>query len=613
MLKWIITGAANSFAASTSAILLAEKDHVSFHLFHYIRGILISHFLPLWALSLVLIAVCGFFLSAHSSFGSPVLTRPGASLQRPSFLRPLSLIDGIAAVLLLLFVVLYVFQIFHKEDFAYYDDEMLTDFSVQGKPFAPPIWPGVGRFFPLADQEFNLLRFVTRSPAGYHSFVAVELVALLVVLFVLFRRFQLRYRVLILIALMLAPSFVIPFSGFVYPERNVLFWLAIILLCLQGYSDSKKPIYFVGCLVATQFALYYKETVVVFVVAYAGTQLLLEALAARRATHFSWREIARNNSLQLTMLALSAIYAVVFLAVMLPNRSFSYITGVPISLGLVLSSYLKINWLLPILLAVLLFRFWRFLHSHGQIDPMWDSLAVGALAYSACIVALKLFSGYYMAPANFVALIYLVRVSLAGQPKPTKVRMAVLASVFLAVLVHDAAYSSFRIVERKSTIAAKSELAGFLRGYLPTVNRSSVELYFPYADGFRLMELSAYLKYKGFQLVGQSDAVPASGPRLVVEGREAFTNNLCINYREYACFHEASAKADALIVILPDDSASMNDIENIGKDSTLMLARKAPEICASKWFRLLHAASPIFSMSHLPEHWLQLHIFKKPA
>jgi hypothetical protein len=613
MQKWIITGTMSSFGASASTIFLLEKDHLSFRLFHYIRSILISHFLPLWTLSLVLIAVCGFFLSAHGDSKSSALTRQDVSLHRPSFLRQLGLIDGIAAVLLLLFVVLYVFQVFYKEDFAYYDDEMLTDFSVLGKSFAPPIWPSVGRFFPLADQEFNLLRFVTRSPAGYHSFVAVELLVLVVLLLVLLRCFKFHYRVLILIAVMLAPSFVIPFSGFVYPERNVLFWLAIILLCLQNYSESKKRIYFVGCLVAAQFALYYKETVVVFVVAYAATQLLLEALAARRAAHFSWGEIARNNSLQLTMLALSAIYAVVFLAVMLPNRSFSYITGVPISLGLVLSSYLKINWLLPILLAVLLFRLWRFLHSHGQIDPMWDSLAVGAVAYSACIVALKLFSGYYMAPANFVALIYLARVSLAWQPKPTKVRMAVLATVFLAVLIHDAVYSSFRIVERKSTIAAKSELAGFLSGYLPTVNSSSVELYFPYADGFRLMELSAYLKYKGFHLAEQSVTAPVADPRLVIEGREAFTNNRCVNYREYACIYEGNAKAGALIVVLPDDTASMNDVADIGKDSTLLLARKAPGICSRKWFRLFHAASPMFSMGQLPEHWLQLHIFKKPS
>ena len=35
--------------------------------------------------------------------------------------------------------------IFYKVDFAYYDDQMLTDFSVQGKNSLPPV-PSVGRY-----------------------------------------------------------------------------------------------------------------------------------------------------------------------------------------------------------------------------------------------------------------------------------------------------------------------------------------------------------------------------------------------------------------------------------------------------------------------------------
>ena len=161
----------------------------------------------------------------------------------------------------------------------------------------PPVWSALGRFYPLADQEFNLLKFVTRSPAGYHALVALQLLVLVAVLFVVLRAFQVRYRVLILIAAMVAPSFLIPFTGFVYPERNVLFWLAVMLLCLQAYSSTKGRIYFVGCLVAAHFALYYKETVVLFVVAYAITQLLLQLSAARRSGQISWSEFAKENAL----------------------------------------------------------------------------------------------------------------------------------------------------------------------------------------------------------------------------------------------------------------------------------------------------------------------------
>jgi len=610
MLKRIMTGSTPWLTGGAWAAFPAEKDHVSFlrsQLSHYIHSIFISHFLLLWALLAVFIAVCAFFLGGHGDPLFPALTPQGASLRRPSLSRRLSLIDGIAAILLLLFVGLYVFQIFYKEDFNYYDDEVLTDFSIQGRDFPPPIWPGVGRFFPLAEQEFNLFRFVTRSPAGYHSFVAVELIVLLVVLFVLLRRFEFHYRALILIAVMLAPSFVIPFGGFVYPERNVLFWLTIILLCVQGYSESKKRIYFVACLVATHFVLYYKEMVVIFVVAFAITQLLLQLCAGNR----SWHELIKENSLSLGMLAVSGIYVVLFLAAMLPQRNFSYVAGHHESLSSVLLVYVRIDWLPLILLAILLVRFGRFMFSAGQLDFIWDSLGVGALAYFFGVIALRLNSGYYMAPVDFIALLYLANLSLIWLSTPTRVRVSVVAIVFICVFLHDAAYSSFRIVERKTVITTKSELSDFLKGYLPTANNNTVELYFPYASGFRLMELSAYLTYKGFHLMGQSATLPETGPSLVIEAREKFTNNRCVDYRDYACVHMESAGTGALIVVLPDDNASMRDVELIGMDSTPLLSLKAPGISTMKWFRSLHAISPSFSTSQLPDHWLQLHVFKK--
>jgi hypothetical protein len=583
------------------------------HLVAYAYYMLMSHFLLVWLLLLVLVVAGGLLLSRWADPASPTLSDQGDIGGGIKFLRQISRTDGISAIVLLLFVAFYIILIFYKEDFAYYDDEILTNFSVRGYAFPPPVWLGQGRFFPLADQEFNLLRFITRSPAGYHSLVVVELVILLAVLFAVFGAYQVRYRVLVLIAAMAAPSFVIPFTGFVYPERNVLFWLVVMLLCLQGYSQTKARIYFIGCLIATQFALYYKETVVLFVVAYAMTRFLVQLRVLPREGQRSWLEVAKENALSLGMLGLSAIYVVFFLAALLPHKNFSYITEMREPLGSILLAYLQTDWLAVILLAVVIVRFARLLLSSGQLDPMWDSLAAGALAYFFGVLSLRIYSSYYMAPVDFIALLYLARLSLIWLSRPTRVRVSVVAFVFLCVLLHDAAYSSLRIVERKAVITTKSEFADFLKSYLPTVNSSTVELFFPYANGFRLMELSAYLRYKGFQLVGQGVTVPEVGPRLVVEGREKFANNLCVEYRDYGCFHEESAGAGALIVVLPDDDASMSDMESIAKDSTLLLSLKAPGISTRQWFRLLHTVSPMFSRGQLPEHWLQLHVFKRPA
>jgi hypothetical protein len=249
--------------------------------------------------------------------------------------------------------------------------------------------------------------------------------------------------------------------------------------------------------------------------------------------------------------------------------------------------------------------------SGGEMDPLWESLAAGALGYFFVIIALGLVSGYYMAPVDLVALLYLARVSLAWLLNPTRVRVSIVAIAFTCIMLHNVAYSSFRMIERKNLIAATKEFADFLGDYHSQTD--TLELFFPYASQYHLMEISSYLRYRGFHLVGQPVSNNVASPRLLIEGREAFPYGQCVDFRGYSCAHADSPGGGALIVVLPEDNASTRDVENAGKDSNLVFSVKACEVCTryASWFRVLHAISPEFSTSPLPEHWLQLHVFKK--
>jgi hypothetical protein len=583
-------------------------------LVHYALHAATSHFLLTWTLCLVLVIVSGLLLSGYSDPISPPRFQPGMEYRRTRLHWRISPADRIAATLFLLFLIFYIAVLFYKEDFAYYDNDQLTGFSLQGKTFPPPVWPNVGRFFPLAFQEFNILRFVTRSPLGYHSFAVVQLLILLCALFIILGEFRIRYRLLVLTMAILAPSFVIAFSDLIYPERNVLFWLAIMLLCLQGYSKSKGRAYFIGCLVATHFALYYKETVVLFVIAYAATQLLLQPRNIRLAGFTTWRVFAKENALSIGMLVVSGIYVAFVAAVLLPQKSFSYVGEHHSALGSVLLAYLQVDWLPLILLVVLSVRIWRFTFSNGHLDPLWDSLGVGAIAYCVGILALRLNSGYYLAPTDFVAILYLATMSAVWLSKPTKVRLSVVAIAILCVLLQEVAYSSFHMAERKSLVTTKRQLADFMKSFLSTANSSTVNLFFPFASGYHLMELSSYLAYRGFRVAGQ-DATTGNGPSIVIEGREQFDGNRCVQYRDYACVHQESAPAGALIVVLPDDNVSMSDVEGIGENSVLLLSLNPCTVCSGEGsaLRSLHAISAEFSRKPLPEHWLQLQVFRVSA
>ncbi len=577
---------------------------------HYIHNFYIVHFLLVWLCLLILIIVGGLHFSDQGNRMFQGFSPDGNEKSRRRF----TLSDGISAGIFLLFLGGYVALILYKEDFAYYDDDMLTDFSVRGRPLPPPIWPSIGRFFPLSDQSFNLLRFITRSPAGYHSFVIIQLMLLLLVLYAVVSQFTTRYRALILSAAMLAPSMLIPFSGFVYPERSVLLWLTVMLLCIYGHTKTGARVYFVGCLVATHFALYYKETVIVLIGTIAATRIVLDWRAHRSEKERSWRELAHRNSLSFGMVAVCALYVVLFVAAMLPREKFSYVASHHESLGHVIRMYLETDWIPFILLAVVAVRVIRYLFYKGELDRVWFPVAMGAVAYFVAIIGLRIYSGYYLAPVDFLGLLYLARLTLEGLHKPGKLRAGIAVAAFACVVVHSAAYSAFRVVERKTVIERKRELAGFLRDYLPTQRSETVTLYFPYANGYRLMELSSYLRYKGFKLVGMDETSPQVGPRIAIEGREQFQQDHCVPYNEYRCVYRAEAPEGALTVILPDDDVQICEVENMGKGATPLFAVEASPFSTriGGALKLLHAISPMHPDHELPDHWLRLDVFKRP-
>ena len=584
------------------------------------RGAIRYHFYLVWAVSLVFVPTAVWWSGRRDA------TRPlfpgGETTEKVRSKWQIGSADGLAAIVFLLFASAYAAMLLYKVDFNTFDSDELTEYSVRGIAFGPPIWPHMGRFFPLMFCEFDVLRFITRSAAGYHSFVVAQLLVLLLVVFLTFDDFQIRFRVPVLIAIMMVPGVAIIFTGLVFPERNILFWFAILALCLHRYSRTQAPAYFIGSLVATQFALYYKEPIVVFVVVFVLFRLLLELYLSRSAGLHLWSEFVKNNLLSFGMLVLAAIYVVVFLTCL--GWSFLHAEA-HTPLSFVLWRQLKIDWLPIVLLTVFIVRLWLFKSSVIRFDAVWDALAAGALSYYLCIDALGLSKGYYTAPADFISILYCARMALLWMNRSagkSRVRaVLVTATVFMCVVIHDAAFASFRIVEHKSISSSKTEFATFLKDYTPTVRSGTLELFFPYSDGYNLMLISSYLRYKGFALEGWPSAqgeerlhLVIKSPRWFASGRGVWgtSGNRCIVYREYACFHADKPSPDALIVVLPNDEASNADIEKISKSATPLLEWKLPNFFASynPWFRLLSVDSDALHPDASPEHWLRLHVFR---
>ena len=571
------------------------------------------------ALRAILLLAVVFCAILASNRRHPIYSRqesePGGG-ERTPFLRPRGAADWIAIAALTATLLGYLLVIFYKQDFAYYDDEVFTDYSVVGKNFAPAIWPGEGRFFPLEAQEFNYLKWVTRSPAGYHCFALVELLILLAVLAMILREYSIRQRALLLMAVLLAPGFLISFMGLIYPERNVLFWLAILVLCVQGHAKTGSAVYFLGALVATHFALYYKEPVAVFVGVYAVARIALDRGRSPWGSGSwpdRWREIARRSTLPLGMLCVTGMFVVLLLTALAPRASGHYAASHHASLAEVLRAYLQAEWLVAVMLAVFAVRAARWLITGAELDPLWEPLAAGALGYCFAVVTLRLYSGYYAAPGELIAVLYLGRLALKWLARPRPGRWIAVATAYSILMLHNAAYCAFRVVETKSLIGAKEQFADFLRNQTEGMDR--IEVYFPYASGFHLMQISAYLKYRGIPNTGGKGATGNATGQIAVEGGGEYSFDRCVDYSSYQCTHADGAPNGAWIVVMPDDDVSMTGVERAGQGAALVFSVNACGICEREgsWFRRLHAISQEYWDGPLPGHWLQLHVFKKSA
>ena len=119
------------------------------HLFiHVSRPLVLGHILPVWAVCLVIIIIGGLFLYTWSN-QEQGFSSLGRQNRDQMSRRDITPAESVAIIVFVLFVIAYIAMILYKADFAYYtDNDCFTDFSVIGKPFAPPIWVLDGRFFP---------------------------------------------------------------------------------------------------------------------------------------------------------------------------------------------------------------------------------------------------------------------------------------------------------------------------------------------------------------------------------------------------------------------------------------------------------------------------------
>jgi hypothetical protein len=512
-----------------------------------------------------------------------------------------------ALTLLVIFLGVYVAMTLVWEDFAYYDNSMFTLGTLRGHNIPLLIWRDEGRFMPLALQEFNLIRHFTNTNIGYHVLLIAQLLMFFCILLMLDAELSLTARVVLGIFVLLTPSILTSFNGLIFPERDVLFFLVCLLLSVKQFELTRSIAWAIAAVISAQIMIYYKETAFLLLLGFALARIILRC---RNGRHGAWdydRLWGREGLLDLCLGCLAILFLLYYLAeVRLHLVDASHSGHYRESLGELILNYIRIDILAWLFVAIVLGRAYLVLRRRVAPDLLWDGLALGGTACFVAYLALRIFSIYYMAPVDFIAMLYLGRLLVLSLAKLSSWGKMAAMLMTLVVLAQGVLVSAYTVFERKNIIRGKVEIASLVQGQFQRSSGNVLRLFFPFANPYVIMEFASYLSYRGVSIEGATDG--ARGPNNVVLAASTATEDgLCVAWLKIRCHVVKGPSPGDLVIVLPDDEPSLAKAWEYRNGGELLLLYE-PYPRLSQWLSSLFDQLHIRALRHgsgtMPGSWL---------
>jgi hypothetical protein len=501
--------------------------------------------------------------------------------------------------LLGLFLAGYIAVILAWENFTYGDNSIFTLVTLRGHDIGPPIWPQIGRFFPLGYQEFNLIRHFTDTITGYHAFRIAQLLIFSWVLLILDDELSINARVAILFLALITPS-IHSFSGLIYHEANVLLCIVCLALFVKRFEQTHAVVWAVAAVLCAQIMLYYKEIASLFLLAFAVSRLVLRwRNTAERSWDYS-RLWDRESRLDLCLIFLAVLFLLYYLGVMLPHPTMRYVDEIRQPLTDLIITYMKVDLLALLFVGVVLFR--TYLIARRKVAPslLWDGLAFAGTAcfFGYLVLGISAAAKHYSGPIDLVALLYLGHLTLST----TKLQFwhkPIALALLVVIMLQDFWLTAFGLFAQKSVVYAKGEIAQVIQARYQ--NAGVRRLFFPFARPYWIMEFASYLDYQGIPVEGLTDAADGVS---VVSG--AMTKDgPCVNYRDLICHAAAKPSAGDLVIVLPDDNQSLADLTPyLAGEPLFSYEPIIPQWALSFIKKLPLAASPDNTQPEFRDGWL---------
>jgi hypothetical protein len=561
---------------------------------------LAAHFLFIWTTMTTAVAICVAWAVGRAA--TPRIAQAMTSPVNPtlSWLRVLSPRAVATVTLLTAFLASYIAMTLAWEDFADYDNSFFTLSTLKGHSIGLAIWQQQGRFFPLGYKEFNLLRHFTDTIIGYHVVPIAQLLIFACILLILDDELSIFARVVLAVLALLTPSILISFSGLLIWERSVLFFLACLLLFVKRFEQTQSTAWAVAAAVCAQNMIYYKETAFLLLLGFAAGRLILRCRNEYHATWDHHRLWDKEGRLDLCLAGLAVLFSLYYIAVMGIHRKLHYAGDRRQPLGEILLAYTRLDFLAWLFMFVVLGRIYLILRHRAAVSPFWDGLGFGGVLYVLAYYCLGIFNAWYLAPADFIAVLYVGRFAVLSWTKMRSWNKAVASVLVFTVLVQNVSLSALAVFERKNVIQAKVEVARVIQRQYWNDGGNALRLFFPFATPYVVMEFASYLSYRGVPVEGaEAETTELNNVTLATSG--VARDGPCVEWRSLRCHTGKGPDRGDLVIVLPDDEASLAEVSAYRAQGELLFSYE-PRPRIPHWLRWLvrnlvgnlRMTSPIF-------------------
>jgi hypothetical protein len=559
-------------------------------------------FLLIWITMTVAAAICAAWAVGPAS--TPKIERATEGSIKLTLARQVGTPKAVAAVTLVaILLMFYIAMTLLWEDFTFDTDFTLT--TLMGHNYRPPIWPELGRFFPLLCQEFNLIRHFTDTITGYYLIPIAQLLIFSGILFVVDDELSVAARAALVILVLLTPSVWISFNALTYSERNVLFFLTCLLLSVKRFEQTQSIAWAMAATICAQVMIYYKETAFLLLLGFAAGRLILRCRNAHRAGWDYDRLWDKESRLDLCLASLAILFLLYYLAVM-GFQNTRYVDTRRHPLAEIVLAYLRVDLLAWLFVAVVLGRIYMILRRRVAPAPLWDGLALGGVGCFLAYLYLGIFEYYYLAPVDFIAVLYVGRLVILSWEKMRSWGKAPALVLTLAILLQDVSLLAVAIFERKNWIHGRSEIARVIEAQYRSRTGSALRLFFPFTDPGVIMEFAGYLNYLGVPVEGAADK--AAGLNSVVLATRAIAKDgPCAGWNSIRCHAVSGPDPGDLVIVLPDDDEGSFAETSVYRARGELLLSYEPRPPIPQWLYSLTlpmASSAAPFKGTLPDRWL---------